>query len=221
MHWIDPSSLRKTSGTVDRFVQNPKGLLDGLIFTDETLVHFPPHMAAEVRDAIGPGDKIDVYGVRPRGADVLAAVSLVTSDGRAIVDQGPDAEAGKPPKKAPRMDLAVEGTVRLPLYGPKGELRGALLDDGSVLRVPPHEAKRMRDLLQAKATVTALGEGVENALGRAIDVRSIGATQGSMQPIHKKPHDDHEHNGRHHRGPHDHPHHPPPKPRKHAHAKPA
>jgi hypothetical protein len=217
MYWIDPSSLRKTSGIVDRLIQNPKGLLDGLVFTDGTLIHFPPHMTAGVSDAIEPGDKIDVYGVRPRGADLLAAVSLITAKGKSLVDQGPDAKAEKL-AKTPRAELYVEGTVRLSLFGPKGELRGALLDDGSVLRVPPHEAEGVRDLLQSQAMVSALGDGVENAVGRAIDVRMLGATRATMRPMKKKPLDDDKHPGK-YRAPHEHAGHPSTKPRKHAHTK--
>jgi hypothetical protein len=37
--------------------------------------------------------------------------------------------------------MNVQGKIVLPLFGPKGELRGALLDDGTSLRMPPHAAE--------------------------------------------------------------------------------
>src|SRR5437867_3498704 len=95
MHWIDPQSLPPIKGAVAQFVMNRDGELDGLVLTGEVaapqLVHFPPHMAGEVEAAIKVDDQVGVLVVRPRGADVVAAVSLITADGRHIIDKGSDA----------------------------------------------------------------------------------------------------------------------------------
>ena len=154
MHWIDPNSLPKKSGTVERFVINPKGELDGLLFTDGTLVHFPPHLSAPVAASIKIGDHVTVYGVRPRDADLIAAVSLVTAKGKAMLDRGPDGDRKKA-SALHRTKLEAGGTVRRSLHGPKGELRGALLEDGTVLRISPHEARHVRDYLRPGAAVEA------------------------------------------------------------------
>jgi hypothetical protein len=59
---------------------------------------------------------------------------------------------------AKRQKLDTRGTVRLSLFDPKGRLRGALLDDGTVLRVDPKEAARFADLLEPAAAIEARGE---------------------------------------------------------------
>jgi hypothetical protein len=46
MHWIDPASLPEVAGTVERFVLNPHGEVDGFVMKDQKqsliLVHTPP-----------------------------------------------------------------------------------------------------------------------------------------------------------------------------------
>jgi hypothetical protein len=195
MHWIDPESLPATTGTVERFIVNPKGEVDGLVLNDATgaatLVHVPPHLADEITGAIQTGDSIQVHGIRPRGAAVIAAVSLTTADAQTIVDHGPKANSGhqkSPPsveepslKRQPGMEAV--GTVRLSLYAPKGELRGALLADGTVLRLGPKEAERWVELLRPGATLAATGEGLCAEYGIVIDVQKIGARLDTVRPV--------------------------------------
>jgi len=140
MHWIDPDCLPETKGQVERFLINPRGEIDGLVLNGAknraTLVHVPPHLCADIEAAIRPGETVGVRGVRPRGTDMIAAVALTAADGTAIVDHGPDRNRRDKPRKngrgaAPVENTKVAGTVRLSLYAPRGELRGALLEDGN------------------------------------------------------------------------------------------
>jgi hypothetical protein len=177
MHWIDPDHLPQTVGNVVQFTQNPKGELDGLILDRDRQVHFPPHLGPQVSKAIAIGDKIHVRGVRPRGASVIAAVSLGKSHGTEIVDNGPDAERALKPQKGKPSRLTVSGTVRLPLHGPKGELWGALLDDGTVVRMKAAKTKQFAVGARFRAPGTAL----ETSFGRVVE---IGA--GAPRPAAKK-----------------------------------
>lgn len=43
--------------------------------------------------------------------------------------------------------VTVQGKVQTPLYGPVGDLNGALLDDGTVVRIRPREAYQVASLL--------------------------------------------------------------------------
>lgn len=65
MHWIDPENLPESAGVVDCFLQNADGEPDGLLLTDGTEVHFPPHMGEAVVAAITPGSEVRIRGVRP------------------------------------------------------------------------------------------------------------------------------------------------------------
>jgi hypothetical protein len=47
------------------------------------------------------------------------------------------------------------------LFGPKGELRGALLEDGNLVRLGPKEANHVANLLRPRAALAAGGEGLE------------------------------------------------------------
>lgn len=88
MHWIDPDFLPATVGQVERFTLNPCGELDGLVLSEGDLIHFPPHLSEAVAAAVSLGDTISIRGVRPRGANLIAAVSLVTAGGQVILDRG-------------------------------------------------------------------------------------------------------------------------------------
>jgi hypothetical protein len=184
---------------------NPHGDADGMILTDGTEVHFPPHMSAEVCAAIRPDEKtkVKVRGVRPRGGDLVAAVAIETSDGKRIVDNGPP--KGHDDKKKPHKNVAkpkrepmdAEGIVQRVLHGPKGEARGALLEDGRIIRIVPHEAERIANLLAPGKTLAVRGEGLASGLGTMIEAREVGVTKEDLQPIKpKKPkpekHRDHE-----------------------------
>lgn len=186
MHWIDPTSLPALSGEVERFIINPHGDLDGVVLAGGTLVHFAPHLSEVVATAIRPGDPITVHGVQLRGVNMVAAVSLIAKSGDVILDEGPEAHAKKLMRKhgrPKRQKLDTRGTVRLSLFDPKGRLRGALLDDGTVLRVGAKEAPRFADLLEPAAAIEVRGEGLETTHGRVIEVSEIAAAGSKLKSV--------------------------------------
>lgn len=196
MHWIDPDHLPKTEGVVDRFLINPRGEIDGILLADGVEVHVPPHLSGEIRAALRPGASIAVYGVRPRDAAMISAVAIETGPGQRIVDNGPPKhghEAGhKPDKKNKRGDagppalVEASGLVRRPLHGPKGEVRGALLEDGRLVRVAPHEAKDRAELLQAGAILAARGPALTVEDATVIEAKELGASMALLRPVRPK-----------------------------------
>jgi hypothetical protein len=189
MHWINPDFLPDIKGRVERFIVNPHGEIDGLILSyDEDrvlLVHVPPHLCPEIEAAIRPGDEIRVRGVRPRDADMIAAIALTTVDDRTIIDDGPgpDGKKREPRHHGKPGQMSVSGTVRLPLFGPKGDLRGALLDNGDMVRVDPKEAARFAECLQQHATLAARGEGLETKHGKIVVAKEIGPGPNDLRPL--------------------------------------
>jgi hypothetical protein len=203
MHWIDPDSLPEVAGTLERFVLNPHGEVDGFVMDDQTqtpiLVHTPPHMEGELTGNMKEGDKLRVRGVRPRGAAVLAAVVVTGESGRQIVDKGP--YHGREHPKIERQKMQLEGTVRLSLFGPKGELRGALLADGTIIRVGPKEAEHLAKFLMPGTKIAVSGDGIETQHGRVVQAKEIGSEIDDLRPIkgakHKaKPGPKHDHEAR-------------------------
>ena len=75
MHWLNPNQLPEIVGVADRFLLNPHGQADGMILTE---VHFPPHLSDGIHAAMRPGGTVKVRGVRPRSADMIAAVAIET-----------------------------------------------------------------------------------------------------------------------------------------------
>jgi hypothetical protein len=203
MHWIDHDFLPDISGTVERFIVNRHGEVDGLILMYEPdrflLVHLPPHLGPQVTSAVARGDAVRVRGLRPRGADMVAAVAVIASDGRAVVDNGPDGkDERKPPsRQEPARKTEIEGVVRIRLFGPKGELRGALLENGDCLRIGPKEAVHVASLLRPGTAIAARGEGLDSAYGRVVAPAEIGpdlahlrtVKEGKDKPKAKKAHD--------------------------------
>ncbi|WP_244850912.1 hypothetical protein [Caballeronia sp. SL2Y3] len=173
MHWIDPDCLPETRGTVTRFLLNPHGEFDGFILDDSRQVHFPPHLSKQLARNVKMGDLVTVRGIKPRGADMVAAVAVMTKAGRTILDEGPDSGGKHHPPEVEMRQMEASGEVLLALHGPKGELRGALLDDGTSLRMPPHAAEALSEYLTPGAHVHAWGYGVKNRLGRSIEVDEI------------------------------------------------
>ncbi len=210
MHWIDPDHLPKSEGTVDRFLLNPHGEIDGLLLTDGMEVHVPPHLSSEIRAAVQPGTPIAVYGVRPRHAEMIAVVAIEAGPGKRIVDNGPPKKEGEHGKdehdgpkhgaKAQHAPMEAEGMVRRSLHSPKGEVRGALLEDGRIICVPPHEAKECEPLLKPGARLATRGPGLTVDGATVIDAKELGASMTSLKPMkpkkpegdgkHPKPHQD-------------------------------
>ncbi|MET4175306.1 MULTISPECIES: hypothetical protein [unclassified Bradyrhizobium] len=197
MHWIDPESLPEVAGTVERFILNSHGEVDGFVMQDykhaPILVHTPPHLEDELTRHVKIGGKVGVRGVRPRSAKLIAAVAVSAENGAQIIDKGPphDRKSRKPDHRK----MKVEGIVRLSLFGPKGDLRGALLTDGDILCIGPKEAERIAVLLAPGARVAASGDGVETGHGRVIAVGAIGIAMDELRPVERpKPkHPKHDH----------------------------
>jgi hypothetical protein len=192
MYWLDPDHLPEIAGSVERFLINPHGDADGMILSDCTEVHFPPHLSTELVAAI-PRNRsaaVRIRGVRLRAGDLIAAVAIETMDGKRIVDHGPpkkhDDKERADVAKPKRMPMQAEGVVRRALHGPKGELRGALLDDGTIIRLPPHEAGQLFHLIAPGRNLAVRGEGLTSELGTVIEVRQAGPSASELHPLNSK-----------------------------------
>lgn len=227
MHWVNPESLPEVTGTLERFTPNPKGEIDGFVLTNNTFVHVPPHLSEAVLALLRPGETVRVRGVRPRGVpDMIAAVAVGAEDGRTIVDKGPPHDddqnqdcghnrepvaKGKAPHErgnpghdhgssSKRSPMEASGVVRRALHGPRGELRGTLLADGTVIRLGSKDAERFADMLgKAGSPLAVRGDGVVlGDLGRAIKAHEIGLTLAILQPVKGSKHG---HGPKHHEPP--------------------
>jgi hypothetical protein len=168
-------------GTVKAFKMTPIGDLEGMILTDGTEVHVPPHLSAQLAAAVRQGEAVRVRGWRIGVPNFIVATSLTGQRGQSVVDQGPPPPGMMPPPPPPgqpapgAQQATVQGRVQQVLHGPRGDVNGAFLDDGTILKLPPPAAWQASSVLQPGQSVTAQGWAVSNSYGRVVDVQTIGA----------------------------------------------
>ncbi len=175
----DSSQLPESRGTVKQYTLTPRGDVDGIILTDGTEVKLPPHLSAQTVFTIHPGDQVSVRGLHARALPLVDAASITNvATGKSVVDNGP------PDRRASNNDdPIISGRIAMQLHGKRGEVNGAVLDDGTTLRLPPPEAERMQDQLRQGQTVSARGNVLDTALGKVVDVRAIGASPEQMTEL--------------------------------------
>jgi hypothetical protein len=164
----DPAQLPTIKGRVAQYLPTPRGDVDGLILDDGTEVHIPPRLSSQLVFAVRPGDAVTIHGLKARAVPLVAAAS-VTNDASGVT-----VTWSGPPHLRSDNAIEAEGTVKALLYDPRGEVAGALLVDGTVVHLPPPEARRLADQLAPGRPIVARGEGYSGPLGRALDAREIG-----------------------------------------------
>lgn len=95
--------------------------------------------------------------------------------------RGPDARG--PGREGPV--LTAQGVIKAQLHGPRGDLNGVLLQDGTIVRLPPPEAQSREAALAVGKTIFVSGGGNESALGKVVAARMIGTSEQdatSMMP---------------------------------------
>ncbi|MCC8686793.1 hypothetical protein ABFU27_21310 [Xanthomonas campestris pv. raphani] len=181
------------TGTVERFMLNPNGAVDGLWLRDGTQVAFAPHLSTALQAAVRRGDTVSVQGYRLGRLPVLRASAIrSTRSGQEVVDQPPSAALPPPAPPAPATltPLQAQGRIERLVYGPGGEATGALLSDGTVVRMPPHLAVQFGDLLQPGAPLSVSGFGVATAAGRSIEATQLGRDRASQRALFAPPRPD-------------------------------
>jgi hypothetical protein len=206
---FDPAQLPAVHGKVMQYDLTPRGDVDGLILADGLEVHFPPHFGTQVVAVVHPGDTVTVHGLKARVIPLVRAMS-VTADasGKTVVTEhegpgrGPHHGHRPPPPRFAGQTMQVQGTVRTQLHGPQGELNGVLLQDGTMVHLPPPVATRYASDLQPGKTLAVQGNGVANDLGRSIAALAIGPSMNELTQLPAPPRPPHPHGHHHHHGDH-------------------
>ena len=192
MHWIDPDSLSPVKSRVERFLFNPRGQADGMILANGTEAHFPPHLSQQVLAGLKAGERVTLYGVKPRSADMIACVAIETADGTRIDDKGPPPKAkkkGHGKKHDGRQEeldtrpVEIVDTVQRALHGPKGEVRGVLLEGGAIVRFPPHAARATPQMYEPGSELAVRGAALQIEGATVIEATELGRSKRAMRPI--------------------------------------
>ncbi|MEA2777336.1 MAG: hypothetical protein QOF90_2742 [Acetobacteraceae bacterium] len=182
---FDPRQLPAMQGKVAEYSLTPRGDVDGLILTDGTEVHLPPHLGTQLVFAVKPGDQVTIHGLRARAIPMVQAMS-VSNDvtGNTVTDNSSGGPRG--PRGAEQA-LTAQGRIKAQLHGPQGDLNGVLLEDGTIVRLPPPEAQRLASELTPGAPLYAEGDGFTGPLGRIIAAQSLGSSPTQITQIAAPP----------------------------------
>jgi len=174
----DPAQLPEIKGKVAQYTLTPRGDVDGLILDDGTEVHVPPTVSTELVFAVRPGDAVTIHGLKARAVPMIAAASVTNDATGTTVAVGAGRHMGW--RAQPITDTSK---VKEALHEPRGEMNGVLLDDGTVVRVPPREAEKLGATLGVGQPLYVKGMGVVSPLGKVIMARQVGPDETHLTDI--------------------------------------
>lgn len=174
------------SGLVRQYLVDEFGDVGGVIAADGLQVRFPPHMGADLVRTLKPGDRFVAHGVDEDGDHRFRAYALGRPDAAPLIESRPTGAA--PPSRDRRVAtlvaMSVDGRIALLLSGPRGDVDGVVLDDGTIVRLPP---PGLPDPASPKVGMRLVAEGLgtRNAYGRALRADRVGLDGGpilALQP---------------------------------------
>ena len=179
---FDVSQLPAIKGTVRQYLLTPQIEVSGVILEDGTQVRLPPHISTQVVATIKPGDKVTINGLKARALPLIDA-RAITNDatGVRVLASGYHASRGEQASDASMQTLS--GLVRTPLYNLRGRTSGAVLENGTLVRVAPTASNKVAELLKPGATVAIRGHLLESPLGSIILARQLGSNEASLVDV--------------------------------------
>ena len=195
-----PDAGTVATGRVQQWLINSNGDADGLLLADGTQVAFPPHLSTAVMQVLKPGDTVQVSGWRAPGVPVVRMQSL-SANGRSVADQPPAPGmapptppiASTPPTSRALREpgalsaMSASGRIERLLYTDRGDVRGVLLADKTIVRFPPHIGAAYGAQLQPGAQLHARGWGTRGAQGAALEATSLGPTADTVRELFSGP----------------------------------
>jgi hypothetical protein len=172
----DPAQLPELKGKVAQYIPTPRGDVDGLLLTDGTEVQIGPAASTQLVFAVKPGDSVTAHGLKAKALPLFAAASI-TNDATGVT------VLGGPPRAHQEAQVSVEGKVKAELHDMRGDTNGVLLDDGTVVRLPPPEARKLAAEIAVGKPLVVRGEGYAGPLGKAIGAREIGPDAAHLTKI--------------------------------------
>jgi hypothetical protein len=174
---------------VSRLLVNPFGEVDGALLDTGTVVTFPPHMGDQLAAAVKPGDTVDVKGYPEMPGQIKAYVITNSSTSQAVMVHPKPPAGMKPPphlRGVGLKEMSAQGEIRHLRYGGKGEINGAILADGTIVRFPREASYRFASLFRVGQGIAASGYGTQNAHGRAFEATAVGPVGQPLQAVYPR-----------------------------------
>lgn len=174
----DPAQLPEVKGKIAQYLLTPRGDVGGLLLTDGTEVHVPPHLSTQLVFTVKPGDTVTIHGLRARATPMVLAASVTNDATNATVLLEPHGRHG-----GPGQQIEAAGRVKAELHTPRGDVDGVLLESGTIVRLPPPEAQKHAAALAVGQAVFVRGFGYEGPLGSVIAAQALGADKEHTEPV--------------------------------------
>jgi len=177
---LDPPSMEKppvADGIVDRYLLNPRGDVNGLLLRDGSQMHVTLRAAQDLKTAVQPGDHIRVHGRRASDSPLVKPdVIINVTDGRSYtVPYRLDLPMPPREERPTVTEMNAAGTIQVLLYDHlKDVVNGALLSDGTQVRLPPDVGEHFHSSLQQNMDVEVRGYGTTTPYGSALEAIAIG-----------------------------------------------
>ncbi|AOX16838.1 hypothetical protein [Kozakia baliensis] len=173
---FDIASLPTLGGTIERLLPGSQGDAIGAILQDGSEVVMPPGLAAQDHD-LRAGARLSVKGLWSAPLRLVRAFAL-SGTPSLCASPMPEMVTAAPPASA-------EGTVARLLHDGDGAVNGALLQDGTVIRVPAAGART--PYLKIGAVLYADGTGYNTAYGKLVMASSLGPNRSQAIRISDEP----------------------------------
>ena len=164
-------------GIVDRYLLTPRGDVNGLLLHDGSQMHVTLRAGEDLTKNIQPGDHVRVHGRRVSDSPLVRAdVIINVTDGRSFTVPY-RLDLPMPPREArPAVnEMNVTGRIQVLLYDHlKGVVNGALLSDGTQVRLPPDVGEHFHASLHTDMDVQVRGDGTATPYGNVLEATAIG-----------------------------------------------
>jgi hypothetical protein len=178
------SQVTSVRGTVSQYMMNPDGLVDGVLLSDATIVRFPPHMSQQLVQTVKPQDLVSVDGCIECQGTIHATTITNPASQQSVVDIPPSPQNPPPGSgQEARQPMSATGTIKVLTHAARGEIDGAVLDNGTIVHFPPPVGTQFANLFQVGAPLAAVGYGTINTYGRSLEATSIGPSADHMQTV--------------------------------------
>ena len=154
------TTLTTLIGTVGQWVGNDDAVLDGFTINPGsgavTTVKFPPHLGQQVQKVVKPGSSVTVVGYSETGPQNNASFRMnsLTSGKTTVTDAPPTPQTTTP--ETPTL-TTVSGKILDYRLNRDGRVNGLVLDDKTVVTIPPHAAYQLTDLAKKGSAITVQG----------------------------------------------------------------
>jgi hypothetical protein len=171
-------------GTVSQYMLNPDGLVDGVLLSNNTIVRFAPHMSQQLVQAVKPQDSVSVDGFIEYQGTIHATMITNPASQQTVVDTPPSPQNPPPgPGQEFRQPISANGSIKVLTHAARGEIDGAILDNGTIVHFPPPVGMQYANLFHVGAPLAVVGYGAVNTYGRSLEATSIGPSADHLQSV--------------------------------------